>query len=97
MPRLDPGWPRNKGITRIGTPSRLADGWVMQGPLTGQTLAGSWPIPSILLAALARSLLWGRTRGRPSFCVSAARGALVDQQDAIRATREVLTISNHGL
>jgi signal transduction histidine kinase len=37
----------------------LADGWVMQGRLTGQTLAGSWPIPSILVAALAGGLLWG--------------------------------------
>jgi signal transduction histidine kinase len=36
-----------------------ADGWVQQGRLTGQTLAGSWPIPSILVAALAGGVLWG--------------------------------------
>jgi hypothetical protein len=37
----------------------LADGWVRQGRLTGQTLSGSWPIPSILVAALADGLVWG--------------------------------------
>jgi signal transduction histidine kinase len=37
----------------------LADGWVDQGRLTGQSLAGNWPIPSILVAAMAGGLLWG--------------------------------------
>ena len=37
----------------------LADGWVDQGRLVGQTLSGSWPIPSILVAAVAGGLLWG--------------------------------------
>ncbi len=37
----------------------LADGWVEQGRLTGQTLSGSWPIPSILVAALAGGMGYG--------------------------------------
>lgn len=37
----------------------LADGWVDQGRLVGQTLSGSWPIPSILVAAIAGGVLWG--------------------------------------
>ena len=37
----------------------LADGWVEQGRLVGQTLSGSWPIPSILVAAVAGGLVWG--------------------------------------
>jgi signal transduction histidine kinase len=36
-----------------------ADGWVQQGRLTGQTLAGSWPIAAILVAALAAGLAGG--------------------------------------
>jgi signal transduction histidine kinase len=36
-----------------------ADGWVEQGRLTGQTLAASWPVPTILVAALAGGLAWG--------------------------------------
>lgn len=36
----------------------LADGWVMQGRLTGQNLAATWPIPSMLVAALAGGLFW---------------------------------------
>lgn len=37
----------------------VADGWVRQGRITGQTLAGSWPIPAILVATVAGGLLWG--------------------------------------
>lgn len=36
----------------------LADGWVMQGRLTGQNLAATWPIPGILVAALAGGIFW---------------------------------------
>ena len=36
----------------------LADGWVQEGRVTGQTLSGSWPIPCILVAALAGGLFW---------------------------------------
>lgn len=36
-----------------------ADGWVRQGRITGQTLAGSWPIATILVATVAGGLLWG--------------------------------------
>lgn len=52
----------------------LADGWVEQGRLVGQNLAGSWPIPSILVAALAGGLLWGVATAA---MLAAARGAAV--------------------
>ena len=37
----------------------LADGWVDQGRAVGQTLSGQWPIPAILVAAVAGGLVWG--------------------------------------
>lgn len=52
----------------------LADGWVDQGRLVGQTLSGSWPIPSILVAALAGGLLWGTVTAT---LLGAARSAAV--------------------
>ena len=54
---LRPGIVSAEAATAIAVVA--ADGWVEQGRLTGQTLAGSWPIPSILVAALAGGLLWG--------------------------------------
>jgi signal transduction histidine kinase len=36
-----------------------ADGWVYQGAATGQSLAGIWPLPAILLAAVAGGVVWG--------------------------------------
>ncbi|HEX3427109.1 MAG TPA: ATP-binding protein [Acidimicrobiales bacterium] len=36
-----------------------ADGWVHQGLATGQSLAGIWPLPAILLAAVAGGVVWG--------------------------------------
>jgi signal transduction histidine kinase len=36
-----------------------ADGWVHQALLTGQTIAGIWPLSAILLAALAGGVVWG--------------------------------------
>ena len=52
----------------------LADGWVDQGRLVGQTLSGSWPIPSILVAALAGGLWWGTAT---AVALGAARSASV--------------------
>jgi signal transduction histidine kinase len=52
----------------------VADGWVEQGRLTGQTLAGSWPIPAILVAALASGLAGGLGVG---ILLSAARAVAV--------------------
>jgi signal transduction histidine kinase len=49
----------------------VADGWVRQGRITGQTLAGSWPIPAILVATVAGGLLWGVGVGG---LLTAARG-----------------------
>ena len=51
-----------------------ADGWVDQGRLTGQTLAGSWPIPCILVAAVAGGVVWGIGAG---VLLSAARAVAV--------------------
>jgi signal transduction histidine kinase len=36
-----------------------ADGWVHQATATGQTLAGTWPLPAILVAAVAGEVAWG--------------------------------------
>ncbi len=36
-----------------------ADGWVRQAHATGQTLAGTWPLPAILVAAVAGGVVWG--------------------------------------
>jgi signal transduction histidine kinase len=36
-----------------------ADGWVHQAAATGQTLAGTWPLPAILVAAVAGGVAWG--------------------------------------
>jgi signal transduction histidine kinase len=40
-----------------------ADGWVRQGLATGQTLAGIWPLPAILVAAVAGGVAWGLGAG----------------------------------
>lgn len=47
-----------------------ADGWVRQAHATGQTLAGTWPLPAILVAAVAGGALWGVAAGA---VLSAAR------------------------
>ncbi|HEY2428347.1 MAG TPA: ATP-binding protein [Acidimicrobiales bacterium] len=36
-----------------------ADGWVRQGRITGQALAGTWPLAAILVSAVAGGPLWG--------------------------------------
>jgi signal transduction histidine kinase len=36
-----------------------ADGWVHQAQVSGQTVAGIWPLPAILLAAVAGGVAWG--------------------------------------
>ena len=36
-----------------------ADGWVHQAQLTGQSIAGIWPLCAILLAAVAGGIFWG--------------------------------------
>jgi signal transduction histidine kinase len=61
----------------------LADAWVRQGPITGQTLAGTWPLPAILVAAVAGGVWWGvgaaavlsATRGIAVVLGAAAHGA----------------------
>ena len=35
------------------------DGWVRQAPATGQTVAGIWPLPAIVVAAVAGGVAWG--------------------------------------
>ena len=54
---LRPGWVGTELAVAIAVVA--ADGWVEQGRLTGQTLAGSWPVPTILVAALAGGMAWG--------------------------------------
>jgi signal transduction histidine kinase len=47
-----------------------ADGWVRQAQATGQTLAGIWPLPALLVAAVAGGVAWGVGAGA---ILSAAR------------------------
>jgi signal transduction histidine kinase len=54
---LRPGWVGVELAVAVAVVA--ADGWVEQGRLTGQTLAGSWPVPTILVAALAGGMTWG--------------------------------------
>lgn len=39
------------------------DGWVRQGPITGQSLAGTWPLAAILAAATLLGPFWGAGTG----------------------------------
>lgn len=80
VPLVRSAWPaaldRRLVVVEVGAALLivLADGWVEQGRLVGQNLAGSWPIPSILVAALAGGLVWGVT---VATLLAAARGAAV--------------------
>lgn len=69
---LKPGIVAAEAATAVAVVA--ADGWVQQGRLTGQTLAGSWPIPSILVAAVAGGFVW--SIGTASL-LGAARGLAV--------------------
>ncbi|MDQ1357099.1 MAG: hypothetical protein QOF20_2014 [Acidimicrobiaceae bacterium] len=70
------GWRAALGPRLIGTEVAVAalvigaDGWVHQAQATGQTLAGIWPLPVILLAAVAGGVAWGAGVGA---VLSAAR------------------------
>jgi signal transduction histidine kinase len=46
------------------------DGWVRQAMATGQTVAGTWPLAAILVAAVAGGVVWGIAAGA---LLSAAR------------------------
>ncbi len=54
----------------VATSAIAADGWVRQGRISGQNLAGMWPLPAILVAAVAGGAAWGAIVG---FVFSAAR------------------------
>jgi len=60
-----PAWPRaiRPGLVGlevvVAAAVVAADGWVRQGRITGQTLAGTWPLPAILVSAVAGGLVWG--------------------------------------
>ena len=68
-----------------------ADGWVRQGRITGQTLAGTWPLPAILVSAVAGGLLWGAGVG---LILSAARAiaAIVGGTTAGQGGRAALAV-----
>jgi signal transduction histidine kinase len=71
-----PGWervmtPRFIAVeVVVATAAIAADGWVRQGRISGQNLAGMWPLPAILVAAVAGGAAWGAVVG---FVFSAAR------------------------
>jgi signal transduction histidine kinase len=60
-----PGWERamQPGLVAVevavGAAVIAADGWVHQVQVSGQTLAGTWPLAAILVAAVARGPGWG--------------------------------------
>lgn len=68
-----------------------ADGWVRQGRITGQTLAGTWPLPAILVSAVAGGLVWGAGVG---LILSAARAtaAVVGGASAGQGGRAALAV-----
>jgi signal transduction histidine kinase len=60
-----PGWERAMGPALLSVEVGVAfaviaaDGWVKQGRVTGQNLAGLWPLAAILVAAVAGGAVWG--------------------------------------
>lgn len=74
----------------------VADGWVRQAQATGQTLAGTWPLPTILVAAVAGGALWGAGVGA---LLSGARfvAVLVAGGRAGPAGRELLAVLTTAL
>lgn len=64
-----PGWERAMRPGLVGGEVALAavvvaaEGWVRQGPISGQSLAGTWPLAAILVAAVAGGLGWGVAAG----------------------------------
>jgi len=52
----------------------LADGWVRQGRITGQSLGGTWPLAAILVSGVGGGPWWGAASGA---LMSAARGVAV--------------------
>lgn len=74
----------------------LADGWVQQGRIVGETLSGEWPIPSILVAALAGGLVAG-TAVAVLLAASRTAGALIGGWDAGQAGHAALGAVSTGI
>lgn len=59
-----PGWRRAMGAPLVvaevvvAAGAVAADGWVRQGRITGQALAGTWPLAAILVVAVAGGAVW---------------------------------------
>ena len=58
----------------VATGVVLADGWVRQGRITGQSLGGTWPLAAILVTGVAGGPWWGAAAGA---LVSSARAVAV--------------------
>ena len=60
-----PGWERAMRPALVGAEVVVAaavvtaEAWVRQAPVSGQSLAGTWPLAAILVAAVAGGLVWG--------------------------------------
>lgn len=73
-------WRRALGLRMVGlelgvaTGLVLADGWVRQGRITGQSLSGTWPLAAILVTGVAGGPWWGAAAGG---LVSGARAVAV--------------------
>ena len=74
----------------------LADGWVRQGRITGQTLAGSWPIPAILVASVAAGMFGGIGAGL-LFTAARAVAAVVGGTAPGQGGRQAVSVVSTGV
>ena len=94
-----PGWERALRPGLLGLEVAVAfaviaaDGWVRQGRVTGQNLAGLWPLPAILVAAVAGGALWGAGVG-VLFTVARAVSAAVAGAPAGQAGRAAVAVGS---
>ena len=96
------GWRRAIRLPVVGTEVCvaaaviLADGWVRQGRITGQTLAGSWPIPAILVGSVAAGMFGGLGVGI-LFTAARAGAAFLAGTSPGQGGRQALSVVSTGV